>query len=71
MDDALDWLGDPLPLVTVPDAVMGEASGLLRAHRFHHAQTIASAYGTGRDELVFNGSLVPAPPMSFLPDPRC
>lgn len=68
MAEALDWLDDPLPLVTVPDGVMAEASGLLRAHRFHHAQTIASAYGAGRDELVFNGSLIPAAPMSFLPD---
>lgn len=59
VDEALDWLKDPHPLLTVPDERLAELTPLVRARGFRLTQRIRSCYREGRVEHIFNGSLIP------------
>lgn len=59
VDEALDWLEDPRPLLTVPEERLAELTPLTRARGFTPTQSIRSCYRTGRVEYVFNGRLIP------------
>ena len=59
VDEALDWLEEPHPLLTVPDDRLAELTPLVRARGFSLTQSIRSCYREGRIEYVFNGHLIP------------
>lgn len=57
VDEAIDWLEDPLPLLTVPEERLAELTPLARSRGFELSQAIESCYRAGRTEYVFNGRL--------------
>lgn len=57
MDEAIDWLEDACPLLTVPEERLNEFLALARRRRFQLTQKLPSFYRLGRAEYVFNGLL--------------
>lgn len=55
--EAIDWLEDPLPLLTVPEERMPEFRGLVAGFGFEATEALPSYYRSGRTEYVFNGRL--------------
>lgn len=59
VEEACDWLEDPLPLLTVPEERLAELTPLMRARGFQPTEALPSCYRAGRVEHVFNGRLIP------------
>ena len=55
---AMDWLGDERPLVTVPGERIAEFRPFLTRLGFVETGTVNGVYGDGRVEHVFNGKTV-------------
>lgn len=55
LSEALDWLQDPSPLMTVPEERMPQFRRLLRGQDFSLTGIVDSMYRPGAKEYVFNG----------------
>lgn len=57
VEEAIDWLEDPAPLLTMPEERMTEFRGLIAAFGFEPTEVLRSYYREGKSEFVFNGRL--------------
>lgn len=55
--EAIDWMDDPLPLLSVPEERLPEFRGLITGFGFAPTQVLHSYYRFGKAEYVFNGCL--------------
>lgn len=57
VEEAIDWMDDPMPLLTVPEERVHEFRGLVAAFRFEPTEVLQSYYRNCKAEYVFNGRL--------------
>jgi GNAT superfamily N-acetyltransferase len=53
--EAIEWLGTPKPLVSVPEERLAEFAPTFAGFGFVLTEAVDSAYRPGRKEFVFNG----------------